>query len=747
MIGDESGRFNGRWNGVWSLPIKLADSLEFEISDENGKSYRLSGYITKFETKLSHVERSYIVKDLGLHVNELLFIPEDRQAVCWRIAIHGDLRERKLRLIAHCQFNLMWEAKQAGEQYRTKKEILHYDDVNYFVFAKHYRYPDWTGVLGANRRPVSVVLGLEKRTEKQNFAGEPDFGNVRLEYEIKESGEEHQEDNRVFEIDICLTGGSLSYPEVVAEFNDCMVNFDALGIQKTEVYEDYLLNTLELSLSDQSISEAFKWSKVNIRMLEHYQSGFGTGLFAGLPHFAIYFGRDIGWSTQGLLAMGDFKAARENLSLLAKFQARGNGEDMLREPYYLGEIPHEIRTEGTVYYYSIDSTPLFVSACKSYLDWTKDTNFIKYLYDNIVRAVDWSIRADHDGDGLVEHGPEGFLIDTQWMDSYYRGKSAIDVQAICCRALFDGSQIARKLGDDSRANHWLARAVKLKELIVEKYWNNKTGFFYDTIGVDGVPKDSLTINSIVPVMLGLTDDEVTSRVLRRIESKEFATDWGIRTMSSSDPDYDPRSYQKGGVWPFCTGWVAKTEFAKRHYSEGLLNVRRFVTGLDMGANYFKEVLFGDIVPTGKNPVQPTGCFIQAWSAGMYLSSVVEGLLGISPVSAIADAKLIPYIGEANKNSNLTASSVKIGQSTFDMKISNEDALVRLKIKNRGQGARILEAGFVVSSAPSLTSVEVEHGAASSVDGLWYQNQDGYLTCCFKADLPEDGSKEVQFKLK
>ncbi|MGI0091964.1 MAG: amylo-alpha-1,6-glucosidase, partial [Nitrososphaerales archaeon] len=677
------------------------------------------------------------VKELDLTVRELMFIPEDRQSVCWRFVIDGDLTRRELRLLVDCEFNLMWEAKQAGEQYKTKKEILQYDEKDYLVLAKHYRYPDWTGIIGANRQPSSIRLGLEGK--EASVLGDPDFGSVKLEYEMTVLAGEPN-----FDIDLCLAGGSLSYPEVIAEFHDCMVGFDDLAVQKTALYEEYLMNTLEVSLSDQSISRAFKWSKVNLRMLEHYQPGFGTGLFAGLPHFAIYFGRDIAWSTQGLLAIGDFESARENLNLLAKFQARANGEDMLREPFYLGEIPHEIRTEGTVYYYSVDATPLFVIACKSYLDWTRDTNFVRYLYDNIIRAVDWSLRADRDGDGLVEHGPEGFLIDTTWMDSYYRGKSAVDVQAICCRALFDGAQIAKRLGDDSRANHWLARAVKLKDLILQRYWDNKSGFFYDTIGVNGEPKASLTINSIVPVMLGLTDDEVTDHVMKRIESSEFTTDWGIRTMSRNDPEYDPRSYQKGGVWPFCTGWVARTEFIKRLYREGVGHVGSFVKGLDMGANYFKEVLYGDLPPTGKNPVQPTGCFIQAWSAGMFLSSIVEGLLGVDPgINQASNVRITPYLGEGN--SRLDVSSIRVGQSLYDLKVTKEDSLIDLKLKNRGPGPQIVESGFVVSSGASSVVARADSG--TTAEELSYQNERGYITCSFRMRLLEDESKEIQLKLR
>ena len=132
---------------------------------------------------------------------------------------------------------------------------------------------------------------------------------------------------------------------------------------------------------------------------------------------------------------GDFEAVKESLLLLAKFQAREDGEDGVREPFFRGEIPHEVRTEGTVYYYSVDATPLFVIAVHNYYRWSKDDSFLRFIYSNVVRALEWCMNADRDGDGLIEHGPEGFLPDVTWMDSHYRGKSAVDVQAIFCKAL------------------------------------------------------------------------------------------------------------------------------------------------------------------------------------------------------------------------------------------------------------------------------------------------------------------------
>lgn len=745
-IGQESGKYDGRWNGVWSLPIKLADSVHFAIK-VGSRTYWLYDNAVDFVTKLSHVERHFRLEGTNDTVTELMFIPEDRKSVCWRFLVKLDRASETddVRFLASCHFNLMWEVKQAGELYKTKKEILAFNENNDSVVARHYRHADWIGIFGANRSPSKKYLGTEQinRTESSDESspiGVPTFGYASLEYIVK--AENSDGGGRLFEIDFCLTGGSLTYVEALREYNDSLTNLEILVLDKAATYQNYLGHTVELTHFDELLSRSFQWSKVNLHMLEHYQEGFGTGFFAGLPHFAIYFGRDMSWSSFGALAIGDFNGAMESLNLLARFQAPANGEDMMREPYYRGEIPHEIRTEGTVYYYTADATPLFVIACKKYLDWTKDTSFIKFLYNNIVSAIDWSIDADRDGDGFIEHGPEGFLIDTTWMDSYYRGKSALDVQAIYCKALFDGSKIASYLGDDSHAGEWLGRANRVRNLLVEKFWDKRNKFFFDTIEPDGKPNRALSINSIVPLLLGLVDENRANDVLTKIESSDFMTDWGVRTRAKSDPEYDPRSYQKGGVWPFCTGWLARADFSNGRYAEGLANIRRFISGLGMGSNYFKEVLYGDMPPAGAHPVQPTGCFIQAWSASMFLSSIVEGLLGVSPLDdKVPNLRIVPYLQEGWNNIEIR--NIRVGENAFHYKATQEDGKVRMKIVNDGPEVAVVQSGFVMSTTANIAKITQGKEYAERFS---HTKSSEYLRASFEARLVEGDSREFSFVL-
>jgi hypothetical protein len=750
VIGLESGRFDGRWNGVWSLPIKIADRVHFSITD-GVKIYQLSDYVQRFDTKISHVERTYYVPELQTKIWELMFIPEDNQSVCWRFLIRQERineRAKRLRLLANCLFNLMWEMKQAGELYKVRKEILLFDENNSSVIARHYRHADWIGIFGASRHPSRKCLGFDDAASLPTSdvipkTDRPCYGNVLLEYKIDEP--EDSADYPLFEIDFCLTGGSLSNLEALREYNQVLVNLQLLMLDKSYRYEEFLRNTTAMSHPVTDLARAFVWSKVNLHMLEHSQPGFGTGFFAGLPHFAIYFGRDTCWTSFGALSIGDFSGARESLNLLARFQAASNGEDQLREPYYRGEIPHEIRTEGTVYYYSVDATPLFVIACKNYFDWTKDLNFIKFTYDNIIRAIEWGLDADRDGDGLIEHGPEGFLIDTTWMDSYYRGKSAVDVQAIMCRALYDAAHLAKILEDDSRMREWTARADALRENIIERYWNSKTRFFYDTISPDGKQDSSLTINSVVPVLFRLTTSEMADAVLSRVEADAFMTDWGVRTRSRDDPQYDPRSYQKGGVWPFCTGWVTRAEFDYERYNEGFENFRRFVKGLGMGSNYFKEVLYGDLPPTGSLPVQPTGCFIQAWSASMFLSSVVEGLFGVSPFDSLEPRlRVLPYIRQDWGDVQLN--NIHVKDNRFQFRIRSKGKEVMLKIRNDGPDVCDVETGFVMPANLSEARISPVASSSAAFENLTQRRVRGCLRVSLSTRLKEDESREFQFLL-
>lgn len=743
LIGREDGSFSGRWNGVWSLPIKMLDAIRFGVSFDANKILWLNNFCEKFITRVSHIERIYNFPNFPLSLNELLFIPDDVKAVCWCFKFKNNSRgDLSLKFAVNPLLNLMWEVKQAGELWKERRELLFYDENNSSIIARHNRKSDWVTVLGADRKPEAYCLGLDEvdNTLPNNnilpSPNKPNYGNVLLTYPINIGPGE------CYSLNFALCGGVSTLSQKLEIYRRIIGNFKSQLTEKNRVYEHYLRYTVGIEHPLDEVMWSFLWSKVNLQMLKHYQEGFGLGYFAGLPHFPIFFGRDTAWASLGATAIGDFETVKESLLLLARFQAGEDGEDGFREPFFRGEIPHEIRTEGTVYYYSVDATPLFVMAVHNYFKWSKDDVFLRFIYNNVVKALDWCINADRDKDGLMEHGPEGFLPDVTWMDSLYRGKSAVDVQAIFCKALTCGAKIAEHLDDTDRAKEWRNKAEKLKNALIEHYWNAEDEFFYDTILPDGTPSKAHTINAVIPAFLKLISHDKALPVLSRIESQDFMTEWGVRTRSKSDPEYDGRSYQKGGVWPFCTGWVAGAEFSYGRYMEGLNCIFRTVKGLEYGANYFKEVLYGDIPPSGITPIHPSGCFIQAWSASIFLQSVVQWLLGIEPNENGYRIKVAPFLLPEWKK--LRAKNIRFGGNILTFELTRNLNEIEEKIINFGERTVETEIGFIAPATIQNISAFEECKLLEATNA--YHN-DLYSIVTSNVTIRPDERKRVIFKLR
>jgi glycogen debranching enzyme len=131
--------------------------------------------------------------------------------------------------------------------------------------------------------------------------------------------------------------------------------------------------------------------------------------------------------------------------------------------------------------------------------------------------------------------------------------------------------------------------------------------------------------------LGLLDEERGHRVADRLMQPDLFSGWGLRTLSSDHPAYDPYSYQRGSVWPHDT-MIAAAGMRRHGRVE---DAWRLVDGMLAAVTSFERVQMPELFaglprrrPDVPVPYQQANV-PQAWAAGSIFQAV-RLLLGLEP---------------------------------------------------------------------------------------------------------------------
>jgi glycogen debranching enzyme len=377
---------------------------------------------------------------------------------------------------------------------------------------------------------------------------------------------------------------------------------------------------------------------------------------AGAPWFMTVFGRD-SLLTAWMALLLDPGLALGTLRTLARYQGTEVEPQSEEEP---GKILHEMRfgadsahslAGGTVYYGSVDATPLFVQLLGELDLWGADPADIAELLPAADRALDWIERyGDRDGDGFVEYqrATDAGLLNQGWKDSFdgvpfADGRLAeppialAEVQGYTYAAYVSRARLAEQVGDRDTATRWADRARTLREAFNRDFWLPDRGWFALGLDRDKRPIDSLASNMGHCQWSGLVDEDHAAQVAEHQLSPEMFTGWGVRTLASSMAAYNPMSYHDGSVWPHDNALVAAglmrygfVEHAQR-IAGGLLDAAAFFGGR------LPELFCGFDRAEFPAPVPyPTSCSPQAWAAASPLL-LLRTLLRFDP--AVPDGRL------------------------------------------------------------------------------------------------------------
>jgi glycogen debranching enzyme len=386
--------------------------------------------------------------------------------------------------------------------------------------------------------------------------------------------------------------------------------------------------------------------------------GGGRLLAAGIPWYVAPFGRDSLLTAYQSLLLSP-QLASDTLLALAQLQARADEPWRDAEP---GKILHELRVgelagagliPHTPYYGTVDATPLFVILAAAYYQWTNDLETLTTIRPALDAALEWIDRhGDQDGDGFIEYQRRSSagLANQGWKDSedaivHVDGTLAegpialVEAQGYVYLAKTSIAELFEAFGEPDRARELRAQAKALQAAFNEAFWNPAEGTL--ALALDGRKRQvaSVTSNPGHCLYCGIVEDDKASRVAERLMAKDMFSGWGIRTLSSQSPAYNPMSYHNGSVWPHDNAIIAA---GLKRYGHSGATMRIATSMFDIAArsrDYRLAELYCGFDRAGNTEIvnYPVACIPQAWAtaAPFMLLKTMLGITAHAPSKTLA----------------------------------------------------------------------------------------------------------------
>ncbi len=437
--------------------------------------------------------------------------------------------------------------------------------------------------------------------------------------------------------------------------------------------------------------------------------GKGKALSAGVPWFSTLFGRDSIIAASQVLML-DPQIARETLYILAHYQGKTDDEWRDEQP---GKILHEIRfgemarcqeIPHTPYYGTVDATPLWLMLYSEYFAWTADHETLENLWDNALAAMGWIDRTMKQTGYLSYFRKSSRGLDNQgWKDSgdcivNRRGQlahgaiSLCEVQAYVYAAKVRLAQIARMKKRIDLADRWEEEARDLKVRFNRDFWMEDQDFCALALDGEGKPVDSITSNPGHCLSLGIFTPEKAYSVAERLRAPDMFNGWGIRTLSSLSPAYNPMGYHIGSVWPHDNA-ITAMGLRSLGLIDQALELAQGILDMTKRQPYHRppELFCGFSRSDDNDPVQyPVACTPQAWATGS-IFQLLHMMVNLVPDAPSNTLRIIdPALPETINY--LSLQNLRVGPTLLDLEFERSGSTTACRVsKKRGNLRVIIEA--------------------------------------------------------
>ncbi|HEY2821817.1 MAG TPA: hypothetical protein VGJ06_12315 [Candidatus Acidoferrum sp.] len=628
LFGNESGQME-----AWIYPLKLLRDfrLVFHEGDHAIPAEVLARTIT-----VRPESATIVYSSDTFTVRETFFVPVKEQGA----VISFDIQtEQPLEIEARFvrDFQLEWPAAIGGT-------FIEWDK-NLHAFSLSEETRKFVGIVGS---PTAAEPGLEFQT---NYF-ESQANTMRLGVTTK------GKDQKL----IVISGSTNGHAEAEATYRDLLEDHEELQRECAKHYEDYLRDTVSVSLPDEQLQQAYDWSRTSVLQGMVTNPYLGTGLVAGYrtsgesarPGFAWFFGRDSMWTSFALNSVGDFADTRTAIDFVSKFQR----DD--------GKIPHEISQTASLVdwfkkfqygYASADATPLYIIAMNDYVVQSGDVDFAKQKWDSLWKAYQF-LKSTYDSEGF----PQNFGVGHGWVEGgpllpvktelYQTGLGAVALDAL--------ANLADATGHGDVSGSLKQEFQQHRPLMEKAFWlpdKNRYAFALDR---EGKPVDELSVLATVPMWFGLLDEHNAAATITQLADSDHQSDWGMRIISDRASRFSGGGYHFGSVWPLFTGWASVGEYRYHRATPAYENLRaNALLALDGSLGHVTEVLSGDVY----QPLS-TSSPHQIWSAAMVVSPILRGMLGLSTDAKTNTVTFSPHVPV--DWTSFSVRNVRVGDSRLNL---------------------------------------------------------------------------------
>ncbi|WP_246633517.1 amylo-alpha-1,6-glucosidase [Pseudonocardia nigra] len=422
---------------------------------------------------------------------------------------------------------------------------------------------------------------------------------------------------------------------------------------------------------------------------------------AGYPLYQYLFGRD-SLTTAWQAAMAMPSMLRDALVENAAWQTEGIDDLHDAEP---GKLLHQARTgpisalglDPMLAYYGDYATPVdFLVFLGQYLAWTGDTSTVRQLLPAARGALTWLERyGDADGDQFLEYDTKSAqgVPHQGWKDAPDSIADAdgnllgpplatCELQGYYYAALRHAAVVFAMLGDRGLAAVLTQRARRLRAAFDEAFWMPEEGTYALALDQRKRQVTSVTSNPGHLLVTGIVPNAKAKLVADRLLAEDMFSGWGIRTLSSANPGYDPFSYHRGSVWPVENGTFAlgMARYGLTSHLHRLAEAVFDTTGLFEDFRLPEAV--GGLPRDTDHPhpgIYPDSNAPQAWSASTIVM-IVQALLAARPAAPARMLLIDPHLPDWLPD--LRLDGLRVGAASIDLELDRHRGRTRCRITGK-----------------------------------------------------------------